>query len=278
VLALARDRRADDAPEEGADRARRPDREPGRDHPEAQAPAPAAQPARPPDAPPRAGDAAREAASDEGEDGDPADERHEPQVQLRVRVEEVRELVGDDALQLVPGERLERAARHRHDGAIGREPRREGVDPRLAGQDVDGRHRQAGRDRHLLHHVHEPPLAGIDARAVDGHAADHGRDGVRPAAREPHGVERAAARRHERHARRDRRDEPGGEGQARAGASEDAAPREQAERGPDERDGPEPREREPDHEHAGPSPRRRLGGEEVHRRPRDRHARARPRT
>ena len=85
------------------------------------------------------------------------------EVEPHVAVEDVAELVADHALQLVAGERLERAARDGDDGVAGRVAGGEGVDARLVVQHVDRRHGHAGGDRHLLDHVEQPALGRIAA-------------------------------------------------------------------------------------------------------------------
>ena len=54
---------------------------------------------------------------------------------------------------------------------------REGVDPGLVVQDVDGRHGNPGRDRHLLDHVQQPALQRIDRPGVHTSASEELGDG-----------------------------------------------------------------------------------------------------
>ena len=83
---------------------------------------------------------------------------HEPDVDPHVAVQDVAELVPDDALQLVSRQPPQGARGDRDDGIPGRVAGGEGVDSRLVLEQVDRRDRQAGGDRHLLDHVQEPPL------------------------------------------------------------------------------------------------------------------------
>jgi hypothetical protein len=62
--------------------------------------------------------------------------------------------VGDDALELVPVELVEQAARDGDGGVLGVAARGEGVRGRVL-DDVDLRHREAAGYRHLLHDVEE---------------------------------------------------------------------------------------------------------------------------
>ena len=82
----------------------------------------------------------------------------QPHVEPHVAVEDVAELVGDDALQLVAGELLGAAAGDADDRVAGRIAGGEGVDARLVVQQEHGRHRHAGGERHFLDDVQQPAL------------------------------------------------------------------------------------------------------------------------
>lgn len=66
--------------------------------------------------------------------------------------------MADDGLEFVAVEQVQRTARHRDGGVLGRVAGGEGVDAELGVHDEDARHGNAGGERHLLHHVEEPAL------------------------------------------------------------------------------------------------------------------------
>jgi hypothetical protein len=161
----------------------------------------------PPPSRPCAGRAAgiQQAAADDGEEQDAEEQSHQPDVQPHVAVQDVAELVGDDALQLLAVQPLERAARDGYGGVIDGVAGGEGVDAGLVVEHVDGRHGRARRDGHLLHDVDEPALRLVGGVRADSPAAQqlgdaaaalpelqgahraadadqHGRAGRRPAA------------------------------------------------------------------------------------------------
>ncbi len=67
------------------------------------------------------------------------------------------EFVRHHTLQFVAIEQLYASSGHPNYCVVRRIPRREGVDAVLF-QNVDGWHRHAGRNSHLLYHVEETPL------------------------------------------------------------------------------------------------------------------------
>ena len=119
-LALARDRRLDEARGEQPHRAER--EKPGADHRERQVH----------EAPARLGAVARvvlhHEAADGGQEHDALQRAGGAQVEADVAVQDVAELVRDHCLQLVARELLERAARYNHDRLVRRAPGGEGVD------------------------------------------------------------------------------------------------------------------------------------------------------
>ena len=77
------------------------------------------------------------------------------------------ELVGDDALQLVPVELLDRSAGHTDGGIVQSEAGGEGVDAWFGVHQVDGGHGHAGGDGHFLDHVDQLALFGAFRGRVD---------------------------------------------------------------------------------------------------------------
>ena len=75
------------------------------------------------------------------------------EVQPHVSVENMAELVRDHSLEFLPGEIVQASARDRHHGVVRVATRGKGIDPGLVLQDVDGRHMNAGGQRHFLDHV-----------------------------------------------------------------------------------------------------------------------------
>ena len=88
------------------------------------------------------------------------DEADQPDVEPHVAVEDVAELVGDDALQLVAGELAQAAAGDGHHGVGRGEARGEGVDAVLV-EDVDRRDRDSRGDGHLLDDVEQTLLVAV---------------------------------------------------------------------------------------------------------------------
>ena len=102
----------------------------------------------------------KQLAADQAHQQDAVQHADQPQVEPHVAVEDVAELVGDDALQLVARELLGAAARDADHRVAGREAGREGVDALLLVQQEHGRHRHAGGEGHFLDDVQQPPLDG----------------------------------------------------------------------------------------------------------------------
>ena len=118
---------------------------------------------RPPAAAPE-----REAQEEVGEDRDGPDHDAHDEREPDVEVAHVRELVRDDALQLLAVELLEQPGRDRDRRMLRVAAGRERVGRRVLDQ-VDARHRHVGRDGHLAHDVHQLRGGGlIDlSRAAD---------------------------------------------------------------------------------------------------------------
>ena len=103
-----------------------------------------------------AGDAApeREPQEEVGEDRDRPDQHADDQREADVEVADVRQLVGDDALELLAVELLEQAGRDRDRRVLRVAAGGEGVRRRVV-DDVDLGHRDVRRDRHLLDDVQQ---------------------------------------------------------------------------------------------------------------------------
>ena len=118
-----------------------------------------------------------DAAADETEDEDAEDERREAQVEAHVAVEDVAELVGDDALEFVACEFFEGAAGDGDDGIGGSESGGEGIDGGFVVEDVDAGHGDAGSEGHFLDDVEETALGEIGGVRIDASTADTLGDG-----------------------------------------------------------------------------------------------------
>ena len=97
-------------------------------------------------------------------------------VEAHVAIENMAELVGDDALQLVAIELLQRTAGDGDGGIGGGVAGGEGVDPRFTLQHVDIGHRHARGQRHLLHHVAQSLPQRIRGVGIDAHTTHFGSD------------------------------------------------------------------------------------------------------
>ena len=118
-------------------------------------------------------DAAEDDAAEDGEGEDAEDEGGEAGVEPHVAVEDVAELVGDDALEFVAVEPVQGAFGD-GDGGVGRGVAGgEGVYPRLSGQHIDGGDGQAGGEGHLLDDVEQGAFAKVGGVGLDRAAADH---------------------------------------------------------------------------------------------------------
>ena len=89
---------------------------------------------------------------DVGQQGHRSDQRHGQGRHEDVVVADVRQLVGDDALELDPVELLQQAGRHGDRGVLGVAPGGEGVRRRVV-DDVDPRLRQPAGDAQALDEV-----------------------------------------------------------------------------------------------------------------------------
>ncbi len=201
ALALARDACLDEAGEQHADAAdddqRHADRERRGDAAVVAAAAAAA----------RVASAAQQPPADERQHENAEGEADQLLVEAHVAVQDVTDLVRDDALQLGSFEMLERAACHGDGGIAGRETGRKRVDARFLLEDVDLRNGQAGRQRHLLDDVDEAALERVVAFAGDARAAEHPRD-MAAAARERRGTRQARHDHEPERAERDAEHEP----------------------------------------------------------------------
>lgn len=116
-------------------------------------------------------------SADETEDEDAEDERREAQVEAHVAVENMAELVGDDALEFVAGEFFQGAAGDGDDGIGRSEAGGEGVDGGLVVEDEDAGHHDAGGEGHFLNDVEQAAFGEIGGVRIDAAAADALGDG-----------------------------------------------------------------------------------------------------
>jgi hypothetical protein len=86
---------------------------------------------------------------------------HEPQIEPHVAVENVAELVADDALQFVARQKFHAAARDGDGRVAGFVAGGEGVDAVLVVHDINLRHGHAGRDGHFLDDVEQLAFVGV---------------------------------------------------------------------------------------------------------------------
>ena len=94
--------------------------------------------------------AAHDETHDQCEHHDAEQHAHEADIETHIAVEDVAELVRDDALQLIPVQQLERATRHGHGRVARREPGCKRVDAAFFLEHVDFRHRYTRGDGHFL--------------------------------------------------------------------------------------------------------------------------------
>ena len=123
----------------------------------------------------------------------PEDQTHQVQVQAHVPVQDVAELVSNDALQFVARQQDKAAARHADDHVAGGMAGGEGVDAALRVQYVHRGHRSPRGDGHLLHHVQQFVFIGVGGVCRNEAAAEHFRDDL-SAARKLDDFVRAAAK------------------------------------------------------------------------------------
>ena len=97
-----------------------------------------------------------------GEQGDRPDEHADQQAEADVVVLDVRQLVAEDALELLAVELLEQARRHRDAGVLRVTAGREGIGRGVV-DDVDARLGDVGREAQLAHDVDE--LRGVLPRS-----------------------------------------------------------------------------------------------------------------
>jgi hypothetical protein len=159
-------------------------------------PARAGRPSRPLEHP------AHHELADHRDHEDAGDEADQAEVEPHVAVEDVAELVPDDALELVAREVVQRAPAHGDHGVAGRVAGGERVDGRLVVEHVHGRDRCARGDGHLLDDVEQPPLGQARAGRVDQPAAKHRGHGLAAVAQHHHLEQRPR--------RDDREDDPDG--------------------------------------------------------------------
>ena len=105
---------------------------------------------------------------------DAEDDAHQPQVEPHVAVEDVAELVADDALQLIAREQLHGSRGDGDHRVARRVAGGKRVDASFVGQEIDLRHRNPRGDGHFLHHVPQLALVRVGRGRVDETPAQHG--------------------------------------------------------------------------------------------------------
>ena len=111
--------------------------------------------------------------ADGGKAENPKQDAHELKVQAHVAVEDMAELVANDALQLVARQLRDATARDTHGGIAGGVPCSEGVNALLMVEHVNFGHRHTGGDGHLLDDVEKLAFVRV-ARAGIHLTAAHG--------------------------------------------------------------------------------------------------------
>ena len=102
---------------------------------------------------------------------------HQPQVQPRVAIQNVAELVGDDALQFVAGQQLQAAARDANGHVVARVSGGKGIDAALVVEHVNFRHGHPRSNGHFLDHVAQPlfiRVRGVGFNATSVQQFGHG--------------------------------------------------------------------------------------------------------
>jgi len=111
----------------------------------------------------------------EGHGQDAVHDTDQPDVQPHVAVEDVAELVGHDALQLVAIQVLQGALRYGYHGVARGVAGGKSVNARLVGQHVHARHGHARGNGHFLDDIQQPLLARQLGLVKDLSAAHHHR-------------------------------------------------------------------------------------------------------
>ena len=142
---------------------------------------------------PPAAERLQDAAAEHADNEDAEDDGGELYVEAHVAVENVAELVRDDALQLVAVEFVERAARDGDDGVARGEAGSEGVEAGLVVHHVDGRHGHARGDGHFLDDVEQAAFAEVGGVRIEAAPAGHLGDGAAAVAHLRPFVERGEA-------------------------------------------------------------------------------------
>ena len=88
----------------------------------------------------------------------------QPGIETDIAVDDVRNLVGHDALKLFAGQSLERAPTGDYHRAIAIESGGQGIDRRFVFEHESTRHADASRNRELLEQILQPPMQ----RIIDG--------------------------------------------------------------------------------------------------------------
>ena len=115
-------------------------------------------------------------AADDGEAEDAENDSEQAEIEPHVAVQDVAELVGDDALQFIARQQFHAAARDGDGGIAGGVAGGEGVDALLLVHHIDLRHGHAGGERHFLDDVQQLALVEVRAVRIQQPPAHHGRN------------------------------------------------------------------------------------------------------
>ena len=126
---------------------------------------------------------------DQSQQQDAVQDADQPNVQSHVAVEDVAEFVGDDPLQLVAGELLDRPPSDGHHRVAGRIASGKRVDALFIGQQIDRRYGHARGQRHFLHDVQNAFFYRVAGVGVNPPAADRLGHGRPPATERGHLVQ-----------------------------------------------------------------------------------------
>ena len=117
--------------------------------------------------PPRAASDPEQLPTHQAQNQEPVEDADHPQVESHVAVEDVAELVGDDALQLIARHLIDAALGHADHRVARREAGGEGIDAFFVVHDEHRRHRHTRGERHFFDDVQQPPFTGLERIRID---------------------------------------------------------------------------------------------------------------
>ena len=100
----------------------------------------------------------------------PVIQTDQPGIEPHIAIDDMRDLMGHDALQLIAGQSLERAAAGDHHRAIAIKSRGQSIDRRFVFEYEGTRHADAGRNCELFQQILQPPMQRI-VDGIDRHRA-----------------------------------------------------------------------------------------------------------